>query len=54
MISHSVSLTNGVLMAPIYHTTWVLLGALKPLGLNLDAGDIQTLYLPLTSQIPAR
>lgn len=29
MISYSVSLANGVLMPPIYHTASVLLGALN-------------------------
>jgi hypothetical protein len=28
-ISHNLSLINGVLMPPIYHTAWVLLGALS-------------------------
>jgi hypothetical protein len=32
MISHSVSLISGVLMPPIYHTVWVLLGALSTSG----------------------
>jgi hypothetical protein len=28
-ISHNLSLINGVLIPPIYHATWVLLGALN-------------------------
>jgi hypothetical protein len=50
MISHNASLTNGVLMPLIYHTAWVLLGALRT-----ASGDRQVFCsgLPSVARIPA-
>ena len=55
-ISHSLSLINGVLIPPIYHTAWVVLGALilqSHLGETLTTVDMSAFGLGLVTATPS-